>query len=122
RAERVGQPVGVAFVQVDGEVAAAAELAHRVGVVEVAVGDEDRGRLQGVLGEHLLQLLGDADAGIDHEALAGAVGRHDVAVGTQYGSDDGEQEHPGRLPAGHSSPRTRYLIPAVYCLDCPRVP
>ncbi len=121
RSERVGQPVRVALVQVNGQVATAAELTQRMGVVEVPVGDQDRGRLEGMLRERLLQLRVDSDAGIDHDALAAAVGSHEVAVGAQDRGDEGEQEHPGRLPAGHSSPRTRYLIPAVYCLDCPRV-
>ena len=66
---------------------------HRVDVVEVAVGEQHRGGLEPVLGEHVAQRVLDADARVDDEALLPRAGREDVAVGREGGGGEGDGEH-----------------------------
>ena len=100
--ERVVQPVAVVGVDV-GRGVAAAHRRHRVDVVDVAVGEQHRGRPEPVLGEHVAQGLLDPDARVDDDALLPRAGREDVAVGAEGGSGEGDGEHgwsvaSGRLP------------------------
>jgi hypothetical protein len=68
-------------------------------MVEMPVRQEDGDRCQPVLGQQVVEPLGDADAGVDHHALLARRGRHDVAVGAEGVGRKSGDEHgfpPGR--------------------------
>ena len=93
------QPVAVVGVDVRRGVAAA-HRRHRVDVVDVAVGEQHRGRPEPVLGEHVAQGLLDPDARVDDDALLPRAGRQDVAVGAEGGSGEGDGEHGWSVASG----------------------
>ena len=91
--ERVDQPVPVVGVEVGRDAVGAADGRHRVGVVEVAVGQQDGGRPEPVLGEHLGELTEHLDARVDDQALLAGTGRDDVAVGPEDGGGEAVEQH-----------------------------
>ena len=62
-------------------------------MVEVAVGQQDRDRLQPVLAQDLIELVDHADPRVDdHALLAGGRG-HDPAVGLEGGGGEPADKH-----------------------------
>jgi len=62
-------------------------------VVQVPVGQQHRDRLQPVLVEERVELVGDADAGVDDDALLALCGRDDPAVRPEGGRLETPYEH-----------------------------
>ena len=62
-------------------------------MVEVAVGEQHGGRVQPVLGEHLVEPVEHPDARVDHHALLARRGGHHVAVGAEGVRGKAGDEH-----------------------------
>ena len=77
----VGKQRPVGWVDVGGDVPGAAHRHHRPDVVDVAVGEQDRHRLEPVLGEDLRDARLGVLTRVDDHALLPGAGRHHVAVG-----------------------------------------
>jgi hypothetical protein len=80
---RVGEQRAVAGMDVRGDAARAAYRCHRERVVDVAVGQQHRGRPQPVLGQHRLEPVEHSDAGVHDQALLPRSGGEQVAVGPE---------------------------------------
>ena len=100
---RIDEAVAVFLVDVRRD-RAAAHRRHGEGVVEMAVREQYRGRLEVEFGEHMLELVGDADARVDDHTLGAALTRDDVAVRAHRGSREGNGQHPPKPTGrGHSA-------------------
>ena len=104
-ARRVAEQPAVRRVDVGGDVLRAADRDHRPDVVNVAVGEQDGGRLQPVPLEDLLDARLGVLAGIHDQALLARPGGQHVAVrGERAGRESGDQHGgppPGWCPAGY---------------------
>ncbi len=98
------------------------------GVVEVAVRQQDRDRLQPVLAQDLVELGLDADARVDDDALLPRTGCDHVAVGVEGLGREPADEHGRPLERGATGagPRRQTVLrpyrrpPALYlCCDLP---
>ena len=101
---RVGQHLPVGRVHIRRDPARAAHRRDREGVVEVPVGEQDRCRVQAVLGQHRVQLIQHADARVDHQALLPRAGGHDVAVGAEGLGRKAGDEHSAPLSSSPVTP------------------
>ena len=88
----------VGRVDVGGDVTGLAHGQHREGVVEVAVREQHRDRVQPVLGDHLVQPRADPDTRVDHHALLARRGGHHPAVGVGHLGREARDEHGGSTP------------------------
>jgi len=62
------------------------------------MGQQHRHRLQAVLAQQRVELLLDADAGVDHDALLALAGGDDVAVGPEGLRGEAADEHSSPPP------------------------
>ena len=90
---RVGEHLKIVRVDVGGDAPRTAHRSHRESVVEVAVGEQHRGRGQPVFLEHRLELVDDADARIDHQARLARIGRDQVAIRPEGVSGEAGDQH-----------------------------
>jgi hypothetical protein len=89
--DRVLEPVAVVTMDEGGQVCRAGVAAygrHGEDVVQMAVGEQDRGRPQAVLGEDRPEGVDDPDARVDDEAFLSGCGRDDIAIGREGGSGE----------------------------------
>jgi hypothetical protein len=106
---RVGELRPVGRMDVGGHVARLADREHGEGVVEVPVGEQHRDRMQVVVGDDLVELAADADAGIDDDALLAGCGREHPAVGGGRLGRETRDEHGRRLLGGRGDGRASSL-------------
>ncbi|GGM49442.1 hypothetical protein GCM10007977_058870 [Dactylosporangium sucinum] len=76
----------------------------------MAVREQDRGRLQPVLGEHLVEPVGDADARVDHHALLAGGRGDDKAVRPEHLGGKAGDEHAALLPVDVLNPAAEDLV------------
>ena len=98
--QRVHQPVPVVGVDEGRDPVRAAHRCDRVGVVEVAVGQQHGCRAQPVLFERVRELVQDLDTGVDDDALLPSGRCDDVAVRPEDGRREASQQHRRRLSSG----------------------
>ena len=68
------------------------------------MGEQYRGRVQPMLGEHLLEPVQHTDTGIDDDALLARGGGHHVAIGVEGRGRKAGDEHDGAsLLTGYES-------------------
>ena len=90
---RVGEHLAVAGVDVGRDAVVAADRDHAHRVVDVAVGQQDRDRLEPVLPDGVLDPGDGVLAGIDDHALLAGGGRHEIAVRTQASGWESGDKH-----------------------------
>jgi hypothetical protein len=116
RAQRVLEPVVVVGMDVCRDAAGRAHGRHRADVVDVAVGEQHRGRAQPVLAQHLGEPVLDPDAGVHDEALLARGGREDVAVGGESRCGESDGQHAAE-PNRHGVVTTHRRPCGDRCLD-----
>ena len=95
-AQRVGQQVPVVGMDPAGGVVRAADRCDGEHVVEVAVGQHHRDRLQAVLGHQVAYAVRRIHPGVEDQALGSGLGGDDVAVRLPGTGRKGRDEHTPR--------------------------
>jgi len=93
--QRIGQQVPIVGMDPAGGVVAAAQRGHGVHVVQVAVGEHHRHRLQPVLGHEVADAVRRIESRVQDQALRTGRGRDHVAVGLPGTGGEGRDEHIG---------------------------
>ena len=94
---RIGQLGPVGRVDEGRHVARLADRDDRERVVDVAVGEQDGDRVQAVVLDDLVELIDDADTGVDHDALLTFASGDDVTVRSRDQRWETGEEHPTSL-------------------------
>src|SRR5262249_27007476 len=109
----VGKQRPVGWVDVGRDVPGSAHRRHRPDVVDVAMGEQDRDRLEPVLGEDLRDARLGVLAWVDDHALLPPAGRHHIAVGGERAGREPGDEHGAILPWGSTMVRRALLVQAT---------
>jgi hypothetical protein len=80
RRSRIVEPVPVGGAEVDGHVPACEHVGQAQDVIGMTVGEEDRLRVQFLLGQEALETGCAVVSGVDEDAVAAALGSHGIAV------------------------------------------
>jgi hypothetical protein len=106
--QRVGEQVPVGRVDEGGDVVGAGQRGHRPDVVEVAVGQQGRHRLEAVAPAELLDAGQGVLAGVDDQGLRAGRGRDQPAVRLEGPGGKSGHEHGAHATGTAPAPTSGY--------------